>query len=49
MLTVYDWYNGPYPSRVRIAVAELKLVSSVRFTSVDLWLFPDVSVAPKAA
>lgn len=37
MLTIYDWYNGPYPSRVRIAVAELKLASSVRFASVDLW------------
>lgn len=37
MLTIYDWYNGPYPSRVRIAVAELGLASRVRFTSVDLW------------
>ena len=37
MLMIYDWYNGPYPSRVRIAVAELGLTSHVHFTSVDLW------------
>ncbi len=37
MLMIYDWYNGPYPSRVRIAVAELGLTSHVNFTSVDLW------------
>jgi len=37
MLTIYDWYSGPYPSRVRIAVAELGLAPQVRFESVDLW------------
>jgi glutathione S-transferase len=37
MMMIYDWFNGPYPSRVRIAVAELGLASQVRFTSVDLW------------
>ena len=37
MLMIYDWYNGPYPSRVRIAIAELGLTSHVNFTSVDLW------------
>ncbi len=37
MLMIYDWYNGPYPSRVRIAVAELGLTSHINFTSVDLW------------
>lgn len=37
MLMIYDLYNGPYPSRVRIAVAELGLTSHVNFTSVDLW------------
>jgi len=36
-MMIYDWYNGPYPSRVRIAVAELGLASQIRFTSVDLW------------
>ncbi len=37
MMMIHDWYNGPYPSRVRIAVAELGLTSHVNFTSVDLW------------
>ena len=37
MLMIYDWYNGPYPSRVRIAAAELGLASQICFTSVDLW------------
>jgi glutathione S-transferase len=37
MLMIYDWYNGPYPSRIRIAVAELGLTLHVNFTSVDLW------------
>ncbi len=37
MLMIHDWYNGPYPSRVRIAVAELGLESKTRFTAVDLW------------
>lgn len=37
MMMIYDWYNGPYPSRVRIAVAELGLTSLVRFSSIDLW------------
>lgn len=35
-MMIYDWYNGPYPSRVRIAVAELGLASQICFTSVDL-------------
>lgn len=37
MLMICDWYNGPYPSRVRIAVAELGLTAHVDFSSVDLW------------
>lgn len=37
MLTIFDWYNGPYPARVRIAVQELNLLDQVRFVSVDLW------------
>lgn len=36
-LTIYDWATGPYPARVRIALAELNLRSRVRFVSVDLW------------
>lgn len=35
-LTIYDWHNGPYPARVRIALAEKGLQSQVRFVSVDL-------------
>lgn len=36
-LTIFDWATGPYPARVRIALAELNLQSRVRFISVDLW------------
>ena len=36
-MKIYDWHTGPYPARVRIAVAEKKLNSQVRFESVDLW------------
>lgn len=36
-MTIHDWYNGPYPSRVRIAVAELGLATQISYTSVDLW------------
>lgn len=35
-LTIYGWHNGPYPARVRIALAEKGLESQVRFISVDL-------------
>jgi glutathione S-transferase len=37
MMTIYDWHTGPYPARVRIALAEKNLQSRVRFVSVDLW------------
>src|SRR5471030_113740 len=37
MLKIYDWYNGPYPARVRIALAEKGLLSRVEFVSVNLW------------
>ncbi|MDY6923156.1 MAG: glutathione S-transferase [Pseudomonadota bacterium] len=37
MLTIHDWHAGPYPARVRIALAELGLQTQVRFVSVDLW------------
>ena len=37
MMTIYDWPTGPYPARVRIAVAEKNLRSRVRFETIDLW------------
>ncbi|CAN7731746.1 glutathione S-transferase [Pseudorhodoferax sp. LjRoot39] len=36
-MTAHDWHTGPYPARVRIALAEKNLQSRVRFVSVDLW------------
>ena len=36
-LTIYDWHTGPYPARVRIALAEKNLQSRTRFVSIDLW------------
>lgn len=35
-LKIHDWHNGPYPARVRIALAEKNLQSRVHFVSVDL-------------
>ncbi|WP_412556699.1 glutathione S-transferase [Xylophilus sp. GOD-11R] len=35
-MTIHDWHTGPYPARVRIAVAEKGLQPQVRFHSVDL-------------
>ncbi|WP_108051081.1 glutathione S-transferase [Bosea sp. 124] len=35
-MTIYDWATGPYPARVRIALAEKNLRSRVRFVSVNL-------------
>jgi glutathione S-transferase len=37
MMIIYDWPTGPYPARVRIALAEKALQSRVRFVSVNLW------------
>lgn len=37
MMTVYDFPTGPYPTRVRIALAEKNLQSRVRFVLVDLY------------
>jgi len=37
MMTLYDWRTGPYPARVRIALAEKTLRARVRFVSVNLW------------
>src|SRR3954463_3102300 len=36
-MKIYDWHTGPYPARVRIALAEKGLQSRVKFESVDLW------------
>ncbi len=36
-MKIYDWHTGPYPARVRIALAEKNLQSSVQFVSVNLW------------
>lgn len=35
-MRIHDWHTGPYPARVRIALAEKNLQSRVRFISVDL-------------
>src|SRR5689334_13744282 len=36
-MTVYDFPAGPYPTRVRIAIAEKGLQDRVRFKMVDLY------------
>lgn len=36
-MKVHDWFDGPYPARVRIAIAEKNLQAQVRFESVNLW------------
>ncbi|MBE9607705.1 glutathione S-transferase [Acetobacteraceae bacterium H6797] len=36
-MKIYDWPTGPYPARVRIALAEKGMRAAVRFVSVDLW------------
>jgi glutathione S-transferase len=37
VMTIHDWPTGPYPARVRIAVAEKNLRSRVNFVTVDLY------------
>jgi glutathione S-transferase len=37
MMKIYDFPRGPYPARVRIALAEKNLQSRVRFEMVDLY------------
>ncbi|WP_460948947.1 glutathione S-transferase [Pseudomonas marginalis] len=37
LMKIYDWYSGPYPARVRIALAEKGLLPSIEFVSVNLW------------
>ena len=36
-MKIHDWHTGPYPARVRIALAEKNMQSRVEFVSVDLW------------
>ncbi|WP_053148164.1 glutathione S-transferase [Pseudomonas sp. P97.38] len=36
-LKIYDWFNGPYPARVRIALTEKGLLSNVEFVPINLW------------
>lgn len=36
-MRIYDWFDGPYPARVRIALAEKGLLDRVEFISVNLW------------
>ncbi|WP_158925674.1 glutathione S-transferase [Acidisphaera sp. S103] len=36
-MKIYDWSTGPYPARVRIALAEKNLASRVRFETVNLY------------
>ncbi len=35
-MRIHDWHTGPYPARVRIALAEKNLQPRVQFISVDL-------------
>jgi glutathione S-transferase len=37
MMKIHDWPTGPYPARVRIALAEKNLQTRVSFESVNLW------------
>ncbi len=37
MMKVYDFPTGPYPARVRIALAEKNLQSRVKFETIDLY------------
>jgi len=36
-MKIYDWFDGPYPARVRIALAEKDMLSKINFVSVNLW------------
>ncbi|WP_290984852.1 glutathione S-transferase [Ferrovibrio sp.] len=35
-LRIYDWPTGPYPARIRVALAEKNLLSRVEFVTVSL-------------
>jgi glutathione S-transferase len=43
MMTIHDFPRGPYPARVRIALAEKDLQSRVRFELVDLYKPPEIN------
>ncbi len=36
-MKIYDWPTGPYPARVRIALAEKNMQAAVEFVSINLW------------
>lgn len=36
-MKIYDWYSGPYPARVRIALAEKGMLFKTEFVPVNLW------------
>lgn len=36
-MTVYDWFDGPYPARVRIAIHEKNMQSQVLYEPIKLW------------
>jgi glutathione S-transferase len=36
-MKIHDWFDGPYPARVRIALAEKGMLSRIEFVSVNLW------------
>lgn len=36
-MKIHDWFDGPYPARVRIALAEKGLLPQTEFVSVNLW------------
>lgn len=36
-MKIHDWFDGPYPARVRIALAEKGLLPKVEFVPVNLW------------
>jgi len=37
MMKIHDWPTGPYPARVRIAIAEKNLRLRIQFVTVDLY------------
>lgn len=36
-MKIHDWFDGPYPARVRIALAEKGLLPQTEFVSINLW------------
>lgn len=37
LMKIHDWFDGPYPARVRIALAEKGMLARTEFVSVNLW------------